>query len=207
MVPSSSPGPKADTKPGSPACPSSPTRILKGLPGIWLPLKRTSIEWTPFSLGMNLMACWSTETHSLLRMVSGEAVFCLYSNTLNKIKHKRMWSTPQVLRLRCGTNMVHGCVPTRSNKSYHCPVLWCNTPLQPLMACGSWHRSGLWLRSAVQQRRLPVRLSDPSPDTEQMKKNKEANSGWRSFTFTSQCYYLGLLSSRSRTINITNDNK
>lgn len=59
VVPPSSPGPKADTIPGSPTCPISPTRILKGLPGMWLPLKRTSMEWTPFSLGINRMACWS----------------------------------------------------------------------------------------------------------------------------------------------------
>lgn len=63
VVPPSSPGPKADTMPGSPTCPGSPTRILKGLPGTWLPLKRTSIEWTPFSFGMNLIACWSVGRH------------------------------------------------------------------------------------------------------------------------------------------------
>ncbi|KAG7252012.1 hypothetical protein CRUP_009548 [Coryphaenoides rupestris] len=59
VEPPSSPGPKADTMPGSPACPGSPTRMLKGLPGTWLPLKRTSMECTPFSRGTNRMENWS----------------------------------------------------------------------------------------------------------------------------------------------------
>lgn len=51
--PPSRPGPKAVTSPGSPAWLCSPTRMLKGLPGTWRPLKRRSMEWTPFSRGRN----------------------------------------------------------------------------------------------------------------------------------------------------------
>lgn len=55
VMPPSRPGPYAETRPGSPAWLCSPTRILKGLPGMWRPLNLTSIECTPFSRGMNRM--------------------------------------------------------------------------------------------------------------------------------------------------------
>lgn len=56
VVPPCSPGPCAVTMPGSPISPGSPTRTLKGLPGMWHPLNLTSMEWTPFSRGMKRIA-------------------------------------------------------------------------------------------------------------------------------------------------------
>ena len=56
VVPLSSPVPYAETRPGSPLCPGSPTLTSKGLPGMWVPLNLTSMVWMPFSRGMKRIA-------------------------------------------------------------------------------------------------------------------------------------------------------